>query len=175
MGNADSSSSDRNAQSILHLVKQVQYKAYVQLESVFHPLGVTAVQFRILSTLSARPGTSSAELARLYGVKPQTMIKQIALLEAKGLIAKQTSKANKRLLELRLTPGGKACLKQCKTDSAAMERELLSPLGQAEQDQLRAFLTRLHDSLSAHGVQDGDHGDGEEFTREYSRAGVQRG
>jgi hypothetical protein len=45
---------DRTPLSILHLVKQVQYKAYVRLESVFQPLGITAVQFRILTTLSSK-------------------------------------------------------------------------------------------------------------------------
>src|SRR5512140_39910 len=106
MGKAARANADRSTQSILHLVKQVQYKAYVRLESVLNPLGVTAVQFRILTTLSTRPNMSSAELARLYDVKPQTMIKQIALLESKGLIDRRVSDANKRLLELSLTEAG---------------------------------------------------------------------
>jgi DNA-binding MarR family transcriptional regulator len=161
---------DRTPLSILHLVKQVQYKAYVRLESVFQPLGITAVQFRILITLSSKPGTSSAELARLYDVKPQTMIKQIAFLETKALIDRQVSLTNKRLLELRLTPAGEEILRQCQKDSRAMEREILTPLGAEEQEALRDYLSRLLDSLSAHkgGVEI------EEFTEEYSRAGVQR-
>lgn len=165
---------DRTAPSILHLVKQVQYKAYVQLESVFHPLGVTAVQFRILTTLSTRPNMSSAALARLYDVKPQTMIKQIALLEAKGLIGKRVSRANKRLLELSLTPTGKATLKQLQKGARALERALLQPLDEGEQAQMRGYLVRLLDSLSAVSAGEDADGDGEEFTREYRRAGVQR-
>lgn len=174
MGKAARPRADRNAPSILHLVKQVQYKAYVQLESVFQPLGVTAVQFRILTTLSTRPGMSSAELARLYDVKPQTMIKQIALLESKGLIGRRTSRTNKRLLELTLTEAGKTCLKHCQKDSRALERELLSPLAAEEQDQLRDYLTRLHDSLSASSHEEDEDHQVEEFSQEYRRAGVQR-
>jgi len=165
---------DRTPPSILHLVKQVQYKAYVRLESVFQPLGITAVQFRILITLSTRPGTSSAELARLYDVKPQTMIKQIAILETKALIDRQVSATNKRLLELRLTAAGEDILRQCQKDSRAMEREILTPLEAGEQEQLRGFLTRLLESLSARGRDDDEAIDVEEFTEEYSRAGVQR-
>ena len=74
MGKTARSPDERDAQSILSLVKQVQYKAFVRLESVFQPLGVTAVQFRILTTLSSHPGLTSADLARLYDVKPQTMV-----------------------------------------------------------------------------------------------------
>ncbi|MES2497524.1 MAG: MarR family transcriptional regulator [Pseudomonadota bacterium] len=164
---------DRTPQSILHLVKQVQYKAYVRLESVFQPLGITAVQFRILITLSSKPGTSSAELARLYDVKPQTMIKQIAILETKALIDRQVSATNKRLLELRLTPEGEDILRQCQKDSRAMEREILTPLDADEQDALREYLSRLLDALSAHSRGE-DLAEIEEFSEEYRRAGVQR-
>jgi DNA-binding MarR family transcriptional regulator len=162
-----------DARSILHLVKQVQYKAYVRLESVLNPFDVTAVQFRILTTLSTRPDLSSAELARLYDVKPQTMIKQIALLEAKGLIERRVSDANKRLLEVRLTERGTTTLKQVQKDSRALERQLLSPLDDDEQAVLRDQLSRLLASLSQN-----DHGrdeaEIEELTPEYRRAGVQR-
>ena len=164
---------DPNPQSILHLVKQVQYKAYVRLESVFQPLGITAVQYRILTTLSVRPGISSAELARLYDVKPQTMIKQIAMLETKGMIARQVSATNKRLLELRLTAEGESRLKQCQKDSMEMERGILQPLDAAEQDALRGYLGRLLAALNTPGPA-GAGPEVEEFSREYSRVGVQR-
>jgi DNA-binding MarR family transcriptional regulator len=171
MGKANPNS-DRGTHSILHLVKQVQYKAYVRLESILNPLDVTAVQFRILTTLSTRPNLSSAELARLYDVKPQTMIKQIALLETKGLIDRRVSDANKRLLEVSLTPAGATALKQLQKDSRALEEELLKPLGGDEQKALRGYLLRLLDSLSTTSVQ--AEAEIEEFTREYSRPGVQR-
>ena len=174
MGSNNPPKSDRAAHSILHLVKQVQYKAYVRLESVLNPLGVTAVQFRILTTLSTRPNMSSAELARLYDVKPQTMIKQIALLESKGLIDRRTSDANKRLLELRMTAAGAAALKQLQKDSRALERELLKALDDEEQTALRGYLQRLLDSLSAFPAPEAEDDKVEEFTREYRRPGVQR-
>ena len=172
MGKTARATTDRHAPSILHLVKQVQYKAYVRLESVLNPLGVTAVQFRILTTLSTRPDMSSAELSRLYDVKPQTMIKQIALLESKGLIDRRVSRTNKRLLELSLTATGKDALKKLQKDTRALESALLTPLEGDEQEVLRGYLTRLLTSLSAP-AEDLDL-ELEEFTPEYSRVGVQR-
>lgn len=172
MGKAVRATTDRHPPSILHLVKQVQYKAYVRLESVLNPLGVTAVQFRILTTLSTRPNMSSAELSRLYDVKPQTMIKQIALLESKGLIDRRVSRANKRLLELSLTAAGKDALKKLQKDTRALEAELLTPLDGDELEILRGYLTRLLASLNA---SNGNHAaDIEEFNPEYRRPGVQR-
>lgn len=174
MGKSVRPASGPNAHSILHLVKQVQYKAYVRLEAVLNPLDVTAVQFRILTTLSTRPDMSSAELARLYDVKPQTMIKQIALLETKGLIERRVSDANKRLLEVRLTDTGAATLKQLQKDTRALERQLLNTLDGEEQAALRGYLVRLLDSLSVADEEPAEADDIEELTPEYRRAGVQR-
>lgn len=174
MGKSVRPASGTNAHSILHLVKQVQYKAYVRLEAVLNPFDVTAVQFRILTTLSTRPDMSSAELARLYDVKPQTMIKQIALLETKGLIERRVSDTNKRLLEVRLTDTGGATLKQLQKDTRALERQLLNTLDGDEQAALRSYLVRLLDSLSVADEEPADGDDIEELTPEYRRAGVQR-
>jgi DNA-binding MarR family transcriptional regulator len=171
MGKTASAKSDRRTKSILYLVKQVQYKAYVRLETVLDPLGVTAVQFRILTTLSTRPNLSSADLARLYDVTPQTMIKQISLLEAKGLIARRASDANKRLLELSLTPAGENAVQQLEKDTLEFEEELLEPLSNKEQTELRRYLRRLLESLSAISVREAAMA--EEFAPEYRRPGVQ--
>ncbi len=160
---------DDAAPSILHLVKQVQYRAYVRLEAVFQPLGITAAQFRILTTLSTRPTLTSAELARFYDVKPQTMIKQVALLETKGLIQRRESAANRRLLELTLSPRGRDCLARCQAEARRLEAEVLAPLAAAEQTVLRDALSRLNDAMGRD-----LEGPGAEFTSEYSSAGVQR-
>ncbi len=174
MQNSARPQADSNAASILNLVKQVQYKAYVQLEAIFQPLGVSAVQFRIMTTISSRPGLTSAELARVYDVKPQTMIRQIALLETKGLIERQASETNKRLLELTLTESGRACLEQCHEKAQALEIKLLEPLEADEQNQLRAALTKLQQSLSAPSPEIETAPDIEELSQEYRRLGIQR-
>lgn len=174
MENSPRPQSDSSQVSILNLVKQVQYKAYVQLEAIFQPLGVSAVQFRILATISSRPGLTSADLARVYDVTPQTMIRQIALLETKGLVERQASEANKRLLQLSLTESGKACLEQCFEKAHALEAKLLEPLKPDEQDQLRSALTKLQQSMSAPTPKIEDAPDIEELSQEYRRVGIQR-
>jgi len=74
---------EKQSVTLLYLVKQVQYKTFLRLEAALQPLGVTTTQFRILVTLSHGEKRSSAKLSRMFGVKPQTMIKQIVnLVEA---------------------------------------------------------------------------------------------
>ena len=43
----------------------------------------------------------------MFGVKPQTMIKQIAILESNGMIERYLAKGNKRVLEVLLTEAGR--------------------------------------------------------------------
>lgn len=75
----------------------------MRVEVALQPLGVTTTQFRILSTLSQGEKRSSAELSRMFGIKPQTMIKQIAILESNGLSERNLAKGNKRVLEVTMT------------------------------------------------------------------------
>jgi DNA-binding MarR family transcriptional regulator len=82
----------------LYLIKQLQYKTYVRLEDALRPLGITSAQFRIMTTLRDHARRSSAELSRMFGVKPQTIIKQIAILENRGLVARSVAANNKRVL-----------------------------------------------------------------------------
>jgi DNA-binding MarR family transcriptional regulator len=127
----------------LYLIRQVQYGAYVRLEKALLPLGVTAVQFRILTTLSTQDKISSAELGRIYKVKPQTMIKQIVALEQKKLISRRMAATNKRVLEVALTEHGRETLAACATVGTALEEELLKPFSEGEQVLYREFLQKL--------------------------------
>ena len=158
--------------SVLSLVKQVQYKAYLRLEAALQPLGITAVQFRILTTISSQAGLCSADLARIYDVKPQSMIRQIGLLEDKGLVVRKPDRANKRLLLLELTGKGENCVAQCHTTALVLEEDFLAPLDGPAREQLRASLQILFDAMTK-----ADNGAGSaasEFSEEHRRVGVQR-
>ena len=128
---------------LLYLIKQVQHKTYVALESALQPVGVTAVQYRILAAVAAQKRLSSAELARIFAVTPQTMIKQIAALETKNRIVRKTRQTNKRVLEMELTPAGWAALEACEAAAERVEAEILRPFSAAEQDLYRDFLVRM--------------------------------
>jgi DNA-binding MarR family transcriptional regulator len=127
----------------LYLIKQVQYKTYLRLESALQPLGVTAVQFRILATLAHGEKRSSAELSRAFGVRPQTMIKQIAILEANGTIERHLAKGNKRVLEVSLTEAGRNKLRACDKAALAVEAEIFAGFEPGELDEYRALMQKL--------------------------------
>lgn len=167
--------SDKPRQSMLYLIKEVQYAAYVRLEQVLQPLGVTAVQFRILSTIAHQERLSSAELGRIYSVKPQTMIKQIVLLEQKKLIRRRVGPDNKRVLEVELTPRGREVLDACNRDGAQLEAELLKPFSAGEQALYRELMLKVLSRLDAiEAAAPLAPGDDEHWDPEGTRPGVQR-
>jgi DNA-binding MarR family transcriptional regulator len=134
----------------LYLVKQVQYKTFLRLEAALQPLGITTTQFRILTALSRGDNKrSSAELSRIFGVKPQTMIKQIVSLEGNGLIERNLAKGSKRVLEVSMTEAGRAALRACDKAATAVETAIFSCFGPGELDAYRALMEKvlagLHD------------------------------
>ena len=129
--------------TVLYLLKQVQYKAFVRLERALHPLGITAVQFRIMSTLGYQAKLSSAQLARLYEVKPQTMIKQIVNLEKDGLIERNLAKGSKRVLEVSMTDAGRLALRACDKASTAVEAAIFSSFAPGELETYRALMEKV--------------------------------
>jgi DNA-binding MarR family transcriptional regulator len=121
----------------------VQYKTFLRLEAALHPLGVTTTQFRILTTLSHGQKCSSAGLSRMFGVKPQTMIKQIAILEGTGLIERNLAKGSKRILEVTMTEAGRAALRACDKAATAVEAAIFASFEPGELETYRALMQKL--------------------------------
>ena len=131
----------------LYLVKQVQYKTFLRLEAALQPLGVTTTQFRILVTLSHGEKRSSAKLSRMFGVKPQTMIKQIVNLESNGLIERNLAKGSKRVLEVSMTEAGRVALRACEKAATAVEAALFASFEPGELETYRALMEKLLASM----------------------------
>jgi DNA-binding MarR family transcriptional regulator len=127
----------------LYLVKQVQYKTFLRLEAALQPLGVTTTQFRILTALSRGDKRSSAELSRMFGVKPQTMIKQIVSLESSGLIERNLAKGSLRVLEVSMTEAGRLALRACDKAATAVEAAIFSCFGPGELETYRALMEKV--------------------------------
>ena len=140
-------STDNNASKTpprtLYLVKQVQYKTFLRLEAALAPLGVSPTQFRILTSLLHGEKRSSASLSRMFAVKPQTMIKQIAILEGNGLIERQLAKGNKRVLEVSMTDAGRQTLRACDKAATAVEAEIFASFDPGEVATYRALMLKI--------------------------------
>ena len=124
-----------------------------RLGETLAPNGLTVRQYTTLSVLRARSGLSNAQLARRSLMTPQSMNEVLAALVDLGLVRRTPDRAHGRVIRTELTPHGVALLETCDRAVDALERELLSALGQNERDRLLADLRTCARALDA-GIQD---------------------
>jgi DNA-binding MarR family transcriptional regulator len=130
-----------------YLVKRLQHALYLRMESTLAPFELTATQYTVLSILGHRRDQSSAQLARRFAVTPQTMIKLVASLEAKGLISRAEGDEDRRRLVVSLTRAGRRVLEACEAAIDAMETEAFSALGEDRLAGLRSLLLATLDGM----------------------------
>ncbi len=79
----------------------------------------------------------------MFGVKPQTMIKQIAIMESNGMIERHLAKGSRRVLEVTMTEAGRAALRACDKAATAVETAIFASFEPGELKTYRALMQKL--------------------------------
>lgn len=127
----------------MYLARRLQILVRDEIESALAPLGITASQYMALSMLGRRDSLSSAQLARRFGIEPQSMTGIIKSLEARRLISRREAESNRRILRIRLTNAGRNCLDACEAMVDQAEEGLFANLGETELRTLRELLLKV--------------------------------
>jgi DNA-binding MarR family transcriptional regulator len=109
--------------------------------------GVQMWDYVVLSGLGRGPAPSQAELAAAVGRDRTRLIPILDRLEARGLLERTADPRDRRYRVVRLTPGGRDLLTECRASIRAMEEELLADLPAGERGAFRATLERLATSI----------------------------
>ncbi|PZF61910.1 MarR family transcriptional regulator [Curtobacterium sp. MCPF17_047] len=117
--------------------------------SLLQDLGLAAGQEFVLMLLWQVSPQSQADLTRQLMVEPPTSAKALARLENLGLVTRERSGSDRRVLLVSLTDAGRALEAPVMAVWATLEAVTTAGLDQAEQDQLRGLLARLDASLAA--------------------------
>jgi len=133
-----------------YLVKRVQLALRTTLDSALAEQDLTTAQYAVLYHLARSPGVSSAELARLSFVTPQTMIRLVRGLERKRFLVRRPSPKNPHFLESRLTKDGAGALRRAQRQVDTIHERMLGSLSRSESEQLAAWLTHLAEQLERH-------------------------
>ena len=131
-----------------YLVKRLELAVRAHLDQVVGEIGLTTPQYAALSALPLKPGTTSAELARLSFVSPQAMNEMVGVLERKGLIRRQASPESKKRLGIFLTEHGQECLRQCEKRADQVEEILFASLSVEEHETLDRLLRKCTDTFT---------------------------
>lgn len=134
---------ERQRPSTIYLLHQTSQGLRSRLEQALRPLGVTGLQYTILGLLARHEGLSSADLSRRFFVTPQTMNQVIAGMTRRGLIAREASEANRRILRMTLTPEGRALLAESEKIVDPVEDAALASVPPADLAQMRRHLRLL--------------------------------
>lgn len=105
---------------------------------------ITPGQFGVLTLIAANPGLSQSALARAIGVERSTMVAVIDRLQARGLVERRPSAADRRSYALGLGAAGRRLLARLKPKVRRHERRVTKRLDDAEVATLIGLLRRLH-------------------------------
>jgi DNA-binding MarR family transcriptional regulator len=115
------------------------------LESGVHrPSGWTWAGFRVMFVVYVTGGAEPREVSRLAGVSRASVSGVLNTLERDGLIVRERSSADRRIVTVRLTERGRRATVDAFKSNHKMEKEWFAGLGRAELRTLIALLHRLH-------------------------------
>lgn len=125
------------------MIRLVQLKFFEGFYEQFAEMGVTPASYAILALIRDNPGVPPSTVASLLRLRLPNLIKMLNELESAGVIKRNRSKADRRAVELLLTPKGAKLIQEAAKVSEPYERRMLAPLTEAEQDMLIEMLNRI--------------------------------
>lgn len=133
---------------VAYLLRQAAAAVRSALDAEFAAAGLTGPQFLVLNLLSAYPGISGAELARLAQLTPQTINLVVRKLERDALVGREPHASHGRVLCLALTVRGRQMLRSCKRLADGVERRMCRGLDAGTEAVVRRWLVDVALELS---------------------------
>lgn len=104
---------------------------------------ITAQQFWLLRQLRRLGPARVSDLAAALGIAQNSVTTASQRLEARGLLTRQRSREDERVVELALTEAGAARVDAWREQRRLRLEELLADLDASEREQLHALLDRV--------------------------------
>jgi DNA-binding MarR family transcriptional regulator len=125
------------------MIRLVQLKFFEGFYEQFAEMGISPASYAILALVRDNPGVAPSSVAGLLRLQLPNLIKMLNELESAGLIKRSRSKADRRAVELVLTPKGNKLILEAAKISEPYNRRMLAPLSEAEQGMLIEMLNRI--------------------------------
>ncbi len=123
-----------------YLLRQAHAAMRQAIERALADLEVTQPQFLVMTLVNAYPGASSAEVARLAMLTPQTISLIVANLERAGRLTRSVSPEHGRIQRMELTEEGKALLDRCRERTQTIELRLVEDISPEQERIIRRWL-----------------------------------
>lgn len=110
--------------------------------------GFYAGQDQVMIVLSQEDGITPGVLSNRLGVRPPTVTKTVARLQAQGMVEKRASASDQRQANIHLTEKGGEAIKAIEKALRKTEKQALKGLDKKEQKQLAKLLARVEANLT---------------------------
>jgi len=111
-------------------------------------MGITALQWRLITYLKRHEGIRQGPLAELIEVEPITLSRMVDRLEEAGLIERRADPTDRRAWRLHLTSRAADLLHGARDLAETLTEEATEGLSAAELDQLITLVERVRANLS---------------------------
>lgn len=129
--------------SVGYLMRMAINRVLPQMEALFEDAELTFSQWTTLVALHDGRIATAGDLAHNICHDAGSLTRLIDQMEQRGLVARQRSDADRRVVKLSLTPRGRALVEKLAPRVMNLWNRLLSGFTPAEVDSLIALLTRL--------------------------------
>ena len=126
-----------------YLLRQAGHAYRNKIDAALRDVHLTQPQFAALTMLDAYPDMSSADLARLALLTPQTMSTIIGNLDKAGLIGRKPHAVHGRKQQIELTAAGRQILAKAKERVYAFEADLACGFSEEDQAVARRWLVAV--------------------------------
>jgi len=118
-------------------------------ESLFEDQELTFTQWRVMMSLRDNVATTCADIARTLRHDNGSMTRLVDQLEAQGLVSRNRSSTDRRVVHLALTAKGKRTMEALIPRVVDLWNDVLKDFTRNEADMLIALLNRLLTSVDA--------------------------
>jgi DNA-binding MarR family transcriptional regulator len=133
-----------------HLIRRLHQIAVGLFVQETETLGITPMQYAALQTVQQQPGMDQRTLARSIALDASTTGGVVDRLEARQLLERRTSPADRRVRLLHVTAGGDALLQRITPMMLQAQQRILDPLSAEQRQQFMDMLGLLVDSNNDH-------------------------
>lgn len=132
-----------------HLIRRAQQIAVaVFMEECGH-FDITPVQYAALAAIAQQPDIDATRLSLLIALDRSNTGSVLERLEAKSLVLRHTSPADRRVKLLRLSSAGQALLRELDAAVERAQQRIVAPLRPAERKTFIRLLAQLVESNNA--------------------------
>jgi DNA-binding MarR family transcriptional regulator len=129
-------------ESLGYLLAQVRGKLVAAIDAELAELGITWAQWGILLKIASGKGDTASDLCR-NGCDTGSMTRMLDRLEQKGLISRERSQEDRRVVLLRLTDAGKALYPQLPPIAVKVLNYHLRGFSPEELETFKGYLRRM--------------------------------